>query len=704
MRSANGQLGSPLWLRTIRSRLYLAFGIAAGMTVVGSLFALYESANVGATMTEIVSRSIPATVESFRLSQDANSLVTSAPRLMSVEDQDHKDEIARDIAAQSGLLSTRIERLRTLDPVENDEIEVARTALNERLDALSQAVSERLKISAQRRALARSVRNSHESLLEAITPAIDDANFDLMMKDQASEDKASLNHSIDSLRRLLEIEAGANLLAGLLIESSLLTDIASLPPVRDLIAAAARNIEANLTALPKSDQRDKISALYERFASIARDNGIVDQRINELNREHDAQLAFAAALSEAARLKSAVEGTIEQQGTVAHAISARANSQIYVGRAVLVTLIVAALLTALLIAWLYVGRSIVGRLTILGRAMRSIADGEPNVSVPVDGQDEIAGMAKALLVFRQAMEDVSVARKREAERAEESERRRHQVETATQNFERAVNEVIQALDGASKTMEGCANVMAQTAQYNQTRAVAAADASEHATNNASSLAMAAEEIATSVAVISKQARVSADIARRATGEAKSIVGTIEQLATSVAHINDVSSLIRNVAAQTNLLALNATIEAARAGDAGRGFAVVAQEVKGLAAQTEKATQDITQQISGIEQTTSQVVQAMNAIAGTIMQLDENADGISIAVQQQDAVSSEIAQSANAAANETRKVSASVAEVSDAAAKTGEVANAVLSAGAELAARSDRLRSEVERFLIQVRVA
>ena len=126
---------------------------------------------------------------------------------------------------------------------------------------------------------------------------------------------------------------------------------------------------------------------------------------------------------------------------------------------------------------------------------------------------------------------------------------------------------------------------------------------------------------------------------------------------SVDEINSVSNLIRHVAAQTNLLALNATIEAARAGSAGRGFAVVAQEVKSLAAQTEKATGEITQQISSIDLTTSSVVQAMKAIAGTITQLDENANNISVAVQQQDAVSKEIARSANAAAERTREVSA-----------------------------------------------
>jgi methyl-accepting chemotaxis protein len=704
---ADGVLGRFSMLsrfNTIRSRLYLAFGLAAGMTVVGSLFALYASANISATMTEIVSRSMPATVESLRLAEEASTLVASAPRLMTASDENHRDEIARDIAAQSQILSERIGGLRQLDAGQNDQIEVARAAMVERLDALNLAVTERIKITAQRRALALSVRKVHEDILEAITPVIDDANFDLMTRNQATASNATLNQSIEALRRLLEIQSGINLLSGLLIESSMVTDVANLAPMRDPIASAQRGIEGNLKALPQIEQTKKIAALYQKLAVVAGSDGIVTQRTNELNREQDARQVYAAATAEAARLRKAVEGSIDRQGKFAQTLSGRAISQIRVGRILLITLSIAALAAAGLIAWLYVGRSIVGRLTLLSSAMRRIADGESDVPVPVGGRDEIAGMAKALLVFRQAIADVSVARQREADRAEDSEQRRQRVEAATQSFERAVNDVIQALDGASTSMDGCAHIMADAADHNKTRAAAAATASEEATTNVSNVAMAAEEIAQSVEQISTQAARSAHIARQASDETKAIIATVEQLVASVGQINNVSNLIRDVAAQTNLLALNATIEAARAGDAGRGFAVVAQEVKSLAGQTEKATGDITQQISSIEVTTSQVVQAMKAIAGTIAQLDENASDISVAVQQQDAVSKEIARSANAAAERTRDVSMSVVQVSDAAAKTDQVASAVLNAGGELAARSGKLRAEVEHFLAQVRVA
>ncbi len=699
-----GRLGTLPWLSTIRSRLYLAFGVAAGMTVVGSLFALFASANIGATLSEIVSRSMPATLESFRLSEDTSRLVAAAPRLISVADETHRATVAAEIGALSRNLEAKIERLRTLDGSESNEIAVAQSAMATSLKALNEAVADRIRISDQRRALAIAVRKAHENLLEAITPAIDDANFDLMTKSQAAESRPELNQSIEGLRRLLEVQADVNLLAGLLIELSMVADIASLPPMRDSIAAAERNIDANLKALPDSEQRAKITALYGKLIALGGDFGIIVQRTNELQREREVQQVYAAALGEAARLRDAVENLIARQGAMAQTLSARAFSQMRISGIILVVLSIAALTAAGLIAWLYVGRSIVGRLTLLGGAMRRIADGEANVSVPVGGHDEIAGMAQALLVFRQAMEDVTSARQNEAGRARSSELRRQQMESATSDFEHAVNDIVQALDGASQTMDRCARIMADAAKHNQSQAQATASASQDATSNVSNVAMAADEIAQSVEQISDQARSSADIARQASDEAKSIINTVERLAATVGQINSVSNLIRDVAAQTNLLALNATIEAARAGNAGRGFAVVAQEVKGLAAQTEKATGDITLQISSIEQTTSNMVAAMKAIAGTIGQLDANANDISIAVQQQDAVSKEIARSANAAADRTREVSANVAQVSDAATKTGQVADDVLNAGSELAAKSGRLRAEVERFLAQVRVA
>ena len=235
-------------------------------------------------------------------------------------------------------------------------------------------------------------------------------------------------------------------------------------------------------------------------------------------------------------------------------------------------------------------------------------------------------------------------------------------------------------------------------------ALATAAASEQATTNVGIVATAAEEIAQSIEHIAARVANSATIASQATGEAKAITDAVESLSASVDEIGEVSNLISSIAAQTNLLALNATIEAARAGEAGRGFAVVAQEVKGLATQTGKATEEITRHIASIEQTTARSVQAIKKIAATIGQLSDVANDVAVGMRQQDAVTQEIARNAGAAAKGTRDVSENVTEVSNSAVKTGQVASTVLTASAELAEQSHLLRQEVERYLAQLRVA
>ena len=225
--------------------------------MLASLFALYESSDISATITAIVSRSMPATVESLRLSEEASILVASVPSLMAVDDDSRKNKITREIVTQSRILSTRLDHLQALGVGKSEEIERALIGLNERLGALEEAVAKRLELSTQRRALALSVRKFHEDLLEAITPLIDDANFDLMTRTPLPGDKAAVNKAIESLRHLLEIQASTNLLAGLLTESSLIDDAAKLPPVRDQIATAMRHIQANLKALVNSDQGNR---------------------------------------------------------------------------------------------------------------------------------------------------------------------------------------------------------------------------------------------------------------------------------------------------------------------------------------------------------------------------------------------------------------------------------------------------------------
>jgi methyl-accepting chemotaxis protein len=694
---------APGWLFTIRARLYLAFGFAAALTIIGASVAFYEFTIIGSTTNEIVSRSLPATAVSLRLAEQASSLVSSGPRLMNAGTEKVRAEILADINKQEKNLEDGISQLKALGIGNADDIEVSRKALAQRLQTLNQAVSNRISMSNERSYLASSVRAAHEALLIGLAPAIDDANFDLMMNAR-QENTAAVGTRLEYLRRLLETESESNLLAGLLTEASLVSDASRLEPLRDLIASAQRKITKNLNAIPDRAQHEKLAALYKQLGAIGADDGIIAARAYELNQQHEAQVAFTAAQKDASRLKHAVDALVEQQGSTAQHISGYASSQISSGKLILTVLSIAAVLGAALVAWLYVGRNVARRLGFLSEAMRRLASGDVTVDIQDTRRDEIGDMGRTLLFFRQATADVASARRKESEQTRTLESRRQLVETATQEFERAVSNIVQTLDRAAGAMDTSAREMANSAGRNQEQALATAAASEQATTNVSIVATAAEEIAQSIEHIAARVANSANVATQATDEAKAITEAVESLSASVDEIGEVSDLISSIAAQTNLLALNATIEAARAGEAGRGFAVVAQEVKGLAGQTAKATEEITRHIVSIEQTTERSVNAIKKIAITIGQLSEVANDVAVGMRQQDAVTQEIARNAGAAAKGTRDVSENITEVSNSAIKTGQIASTVLTAAAELADQSHLLRREVERYLAQLRVA
>src|SRR5947209_8576933 len=399
-RNARGPVGTWSGLSTIRARLYIALGFMAATTVVCSLIALYAFTKIGGTTTEIVSQSMPATVHSLRLAEGTSGLVAATPQLMTVEDESRRSEIAGQIAQQTRDFVARIDQLRMLDPNMSTEIQASQIAMIDRIAALNQAVTERIAISDRRQAMTTSIRKAHEELLEGITPAIDDANFELMTKSQGAENKPASAEAIESLRHLLEVQAEVNLLAGLLIESSLVSESVRLQPLRELIDAARGRIETNLKALPNPELRKNLIGLYEQLATMAGQTGIVDVRARELRRQQEAQLAFAATQSEAVKLKHAVDGLVEQQGKDAAAVSARAGEQIRSGRILLIALSIIALVAAGLIAWLYVDRNIVSRLARLSSAMLAIAAGRRESVVAVSGADEVGAMGRAVEVFR----------------------------------------------------------------------------------------------------------------------------------------------------------------------------------------------------------------------------------------------------------------------------------------------------------------
>ena len=319
-------------------------------------------------------------------------------------------------------------------------------------------------------------------------------------------------------------------------------------------------------------------------------------------------------------------------------------------------------------------------------------------------KDEVGDMAKFAAGFRDSLVRTrQLAAGQEAERAAREERARV-IEGLTRDFDGKVSGVMEIVASALTELESTASAMSANSEQTSRQATTVAAATEEATASVQTVATAAEELSASIKEIARQVEQSSRVAHATATEANRTDEKVRGLAESSARIGDVIKLINDIASQTNLLALNATIEAARAGDAGKGFAVVANEVKSLANQTARATEEISAQIGAVQASTGETVAAIGDIVARISEINEIAAVIAAAVEEQSAATSEIARNIQQAAAGTQEVSANIGGVTEAAAETGIAADQVLSSSQSLARETTGLKDTVGRFLVGVRAA
>ena len=407
---------------------------------------------------------------------------------------------------------------------------------------------------------------------------------------------------------------------------------------------------------------------------------------------------YRATIDTAGKLVAlnAAAGTAAGEAARAERVEATRTAVAMLAVSVLVTL------AAVLFCLVRVVRPL-GRMT---GAMRRLAEGEAATAIPGAGRrDELGAMAGALAVFRDNLVRTRALEEETAlARAGAEAQRRQATRAMADAFERAVGGIVGAVTAAATELQATAQTMTVTARETAGQSGGAAAAAAQAASNVGMVAAAAEELGASVDEIGRQVDGSARLAGAAVREAGASAAQVQALTEATHRIGDVVGLISSIAAQTNLLALNATIEAARAGAAGRGFAVVAAEVKELAGQTAKATEEITGQIAAIQASTGQAVGAIGGITARIEEIAGVATAIAAAVEEQGAATREIVRNIAQAALGTESVTGNVAAVAGAAEQSGLSAGQVLAASSALSHQSEHLGGEVARFLASVRAA
>jgi methyl-accepting chemotaxis protein len=448
---------------------------------------------------------------------------------------------------------------------------------------------------------------------------------------------------------------------------------------------------ATIPAAQKPAITEKLAAYQRDFLAAAEASLQQVEAVGALSKSYADAEPLIAELDRVSQEKGA------QEKAAAEAVSSRTTQ-------IIGWVIVAMIGIVGILAWL-IGRGVARPLTTMSGLMAELAKGDLEINVTgSERRDEVGTLARSLEVFKQnAIDAKRLDIEQKAEQAKKTQRQAA-IESYIATFESGVRGTLDTLASAANEMRATSQSMASTAEEASRQAAAVATSAEEASVNVQTVASATEELSSSVAEIGRQVTQSTKIAGEAVSEATRTNSTVQGLSAAAQKIGEVVKLISDIASQTNLLALNATIEAARAGDAGKGFAVVASEVKSLANQTAKATEEIAAQVAAMQGATGEAVSAIQSIGGTIGAINEIATTIASAVEEQGAATQEIARNVQEAAAGTGQVSSNIVGVNQAAAETGAASSQVLASAEELGKQAETLRADVGTFLANIRAA
>ncbi|MEJ2116792.1 MAG: methyl-accepting chemotaxis protein [Alphaproteobacteria bacterium] len=705
------------WRLGIGEKLLSAFIVVAGLIVAAGGIAFISYNTISVDLRQIEANSLPKINDALTMARHASDMATISAMFGGINTREDLKKINDQMPAKKQALLGSIKDLKKAG-VDKKTIEALQEAADDLIasgDALADTVDLQLDHTDERIKFVNNAIAAHQQLHGKLTPLIDKissrvvSGFRALNAGQHTAPglglvSTPLDVELTYLQTLKSIRAESNLLLGVLNESAMVASDDAFPPFYKRIGEIAKRLKEIAGRLPKNDKTAEITKLLNAFLVFADENsGVTDARQRELSIMADNWALIDINTVKASELASQVAETAKLARQDAINAVAGSSANISQGKVLLTGLVFTGILCVIM-AWIFIRSNIIARLQHLNSAVLALADGDLTVAVPHNGHDELAKMGDAVETFKQ---NALKVRELEAEQAKDiaaRENRQRRIEEYIATFEQSGLELSSALIAASLQIETTAKDMSTTANDTSRSASSVNAAAGDATAAVNSVASAVEELSASIREIAQSISQSSGVAERAVHEAKQADTIMQGLSKAAGEIDAVIQLIDEVAAQTNMLALNATIEAARAGEAGRGFAVVASEVKSLASETGKATQNIRDKISSIQTAVGGAVTAIKRVDEIIGQMNQISTTIADAISQQESATNEIASSTQTAAGSAAQVSESIRVVDKAAATTDTAADGVVNAAAQLGTDVRALSSNIDEFLSKIRAA
>jgi methyl-accepting chemotaxis protein len=672
----------------VSTKLQLAFGAVASLTMLAAAVGFVSFSAIESGLQRMVADQVPAMTNAMRLSVISGNISAAAARFISAKTDDDRKATLALIAQKRADLTTGIaaEKQKIGDSPALTKLLGLSQFLEANLETLEEATSQRTK------------------LREQIDGMLDDLH---QVHAQVIKELAQLSDPTPAL----EVSAGIHLLVSLISEGSVVHNPAKFKDIQDRLNAATASLNQAMSRfeggiLKGSLNIDNVRNDIETLGRISNGaDSIFARRARELFATATADAAIDENVAIQRELDLAVATLVNEAEVSTQAGAAELSTNLKISGRLLLLVVVASLFAAGGIGVFYVRQHLVRRLIAIGTAMRRLASGDIDIAVPSAAEhDEIGDMARALEIFRASEIDRRSLSEREHSDQKAQRARASNIEQIIAEFRSTVTNVIGSVAENVTRMETTARSLSTIARGADQQARAVSLSSEATSTNVRTVAGATEELGASIHEINEKAMQAHAVAQQATETARSTDELVNKLSGGATRIGDVIKLIQAIAEQTNLLALNATIEAARAGEAGRGFTVVAVEVKALAEQTAKATEEIAAQIGSIQDLTKHTVAAIHSIRGVMGDISGFTAAIAGAVEQQTSSTQMIAHNVQEAATGANELAGKIAAVTQAIDETSRSATAVHETSQAFSAQASTLDRAVDEFLRRVSAA